>query len=217
MTSDLYAVYVIGFSFLFYTTSLNFGVMLWKMATVEAIFRTRLTQSFNFFRPPRPATRALTSTEFVSKDYRQNCIKCEWYALNLKENNCKLQLKRSSVQSFCKMVIEAIFCWESVNRFFVAEIVMASLRFRSFCLGRGSLSNSFWYGKRIEFWTTPPHMFCIKYFWFSWKKMINSWLCTLKLITFIYNLLLNKIFVTLLWKLQRQFKKSFLNTLVKTT
>jgi hypothetical protein len=28
MTSDLYAVYVIGFSFLFYTTSLNFGVML---------------------------------------------------------------------------------------------------------------------------------------------------------------------------------------------
>ena len=31
----------------------------------------------------------------------------------------------------------AIFCWESVNRFSVAEIVMASLRFRSFCFGRG--------------------------------------------------------------------------------
>ena len=66
---------------------------------------------------------------------------------------------------------------------------MASLRFRSFCLGRGrkwyflnqwiiKKKNLFWYGKRIEFWTTPPHMFCMKYFWFSWKQLINSWLCT---------------------------------------
>ena len=88
--------------------------MLTKMVTVQAFFRERLTQSFDFSRPPQPLTQALTSTEFVSKDYRQNYIKCEWYALNLKENNCKLQLKLSSVQSFCKMV--------TVKRFSVGSL-----------------------------------------------------------------------------------------------
>ena len=95
----IFMQYIIGFSFLFHITSWNIRVMLRKMATVQAFLSKRLTKSFDFSWLLQPVARALTSTEFLSKDYRQNCIKCESYALNLKENNCKLQLKRSSVQS----------------------------------------------------------------------------------------------------------------------
>ena len=66
---------------------------------------------FNFSWPLWQVARAVTSVEFVSKDYRQNCIKCARFALNLKENNRKVQLNRSSVNISVKCQMVIVFCW----------------------------------------------------------------------------------------------------------
>ena len=52
---------------------------------------------FDFSWPLWQVARVVTSVEFVSKEYRQNYIKCARFALNLKENNRKVQLNQSSM------------------------------------------------------------------------------------------------------------------------